>query len=233
VTRPQPEAEPKPPSKSERTRQAVLDAAARLFARNGYADTSLAQIADEVGIKAGSLYYHFDSKEELVYEVLRFGVTHSLEHTRAEVARLGARAPAAEQLRAAIQAHLDSLHELGDYASAGLKIVEQAPRPIRRRQYANQRRYGEYWHDLLARAQAAGVLPAGVDLLTARLLLFGAMNSTVAWPEGAQRSTGLTTRCSRCWRAASSAARSRSSPAAAPASAAPPRSRSRARARTS
>jgi AcrR family transcriptional regulator len=189
VTRPQPESEPRP-SKSERTRQSVLDAAARLFARNGYADTSLAQIADEVGIKAGSLYYHFDSKEELVYEVLRFGVSHSLEHTRAEVERLGPNAPALAQLRAAIQAHLDSLHELGDYASAGLKIVEQAPRPIRRRQYANQRRYGEWWHALLERAKAAGVLPASADLLTTRLFLFGAMNSTVAWPESAQRPTG-------------------------------------------
>jgi AcrR family transcriptional regulator len=176
-------------TKSERTRQSVLDAAARLFARNGYADTSLAQIADEVGIKAGSLYYHFDSKEALVYEVLRFGVAHSLEHTRAQVEALGERAPAAERLRVAIQAHLDSLHELGDYATAGLRIVEQAPRPIRRRQYANQRRYGEYWQGLLERAQAEGVLPAGADLLPVRLFLFGAMNSTVAWPDAAQRST--------------------------------------------
>lgn len=189
MTRPQPDADVRPPSKSERTRQSVLDAAARLFARNGYADTSLAHIAEAVGIKTGSLYYHFESKEELVYEVLRFGVTHSLEHTRAEVEALGPNASAAERLRAAIRAHLDSLHELGDYASAGLRIVEQAPRPIRRKQYANQRRYGEYWHGLLERAQAEGVLPSGVDLLTTRLFLFGAMNSTVAWPETAQRST--------------------------------------------
>ena len=176
-------------TKSERTRQSVLDAAARRFARNGYAETSLAQIADEVGTKAGSLYYHFDSKEELVYEVLRFGVSHSLEHTRAQVEALGPDAPAAERLRAAIRAHLDSLHELGDYASAGLRIVEQAPRPIRRRQYANQRRYGEYWHELLAQAQAEGVLPAAADLLTTRLFLFGAMNGTVSWPDAAQRPT--------------------------------------------
>ena len=190
MTRPQPDAAARPSSTSERTRQSVLDAAARLFARNGYADTSLAQIAHAAGIKTGSLYYHFASKEELVYEVLRFGVAHSLEHTRAQVEALGPGASAAERLRAAIRAHLDSLHELGDYASAGLRIVEQAPKPIRRKQYANQRRYGEYWHGLLERAQAAGALPRGADLLTTRLFLFGAMNSTVAWPESAQRSTG-------------------------------------------
>ena len=181
--------EARPAKKSERTRQSVLDAAAQLFANNGYADTNLSDIAARAGIKTGSLYYHFASKEELVYEVLRYGVTRSFEHTRAQVEQLGARAPAAAQLRAAIQAHLDSLHSLGDYASAGLRIVEQAPRTIRKKQYVNQRRYGEYWHTLLERAQAQGVLPRELDLLAARLFLFGAMNSTVAWPATAQQPT--------------------------------------------
>ena len=181
------EAGVRPERKSERTRRGILDAAARLFARRGYADTNLADIALEVGIKTGSLYYHFASKEELVYDVLRFGTAHSLEHTRAEVERSGPTASAAARLRVAIRAHLDSLHHLGDYASAGLRIVEQAPRPIRKKQYANQRRYGEYWHELLASARAEGALPREADLLALRLFLFGAMNSTASWPATAQR----------------------------------------------
>ncbi|HEY8120547.1 MAG TPA: TetR family transcriptional regulator, partial [Myxococcota bacterium] len=98
------------PRKSERTRQAVIDAAARLFARRGYAGTNLSDIAAEAGIKTGSLYYHFDSKEQLVYEVLRFGTAHSYENTRAAVAALGPGATATLALRTAIEAHLDSLH---------------------------------------------------------------------------------------------------------------------------
>lgn len=175
--------------KSERTRRAVLDAAARLFARRGYAGTNLAEIAAEAGIKTGSLYYHFDSKDELVSEVLRYGTAHSHEHARAAVAALGPRASAVARLRAAVGAHLDSLHHLGDYALAGLRIVEQAPQPIRRNQYANQRRYGEYWQMLLEDARADGVLPHGVDLLALRLFLFDAMNGTVTWPASARRST--------------------------------------------
>jgi TetR/AcrR family transcriptional regulator, cholesterol catabolism regulator len=178
-----------PATKSERTRQGVLDAAAHLFASKGYADTSMSDIAAEAGIKAGSVYYHFASKDELVYEVLRFGVTHSFEHTRAEVERLGTGASASVQLRVAIHAHLESLHSLGDYASAGLGIVEQAPRAIRKKQYANQRHYGDYWHRLLERAQAESTLPSGIDLLSVRLFLFAAMNSTAAWPATARQST--------------------------------------------
>ena len=174
--------------KSDRTRQTVLDAAARLFARRGYAGTSLSDVAAEAGIRTGSLYYHFDAKEELVYEVLRFGIAHSFEHTRAAVEALGQSATAGAQLRAAIEAHLASLHGLGDYALAGLRIVEQAPQPIRRNQYANQRRYGEYWQTLIQRAQREGILPDGMDLLALRLFLFDAMNGTVTWPASAQRS---------------------------------------------
>jgi AcrR family transcriptional regulator len=177
------------PRKSDRTRQSVLDAAARLFARRGYAGTNLSDIAAEAGIKTGSLYYHFDSKDELVGEVLRFGTAHSFEHARAAVDALGARASAARRLRAAVEAHLDSLHHLGDYALAGLRIVEQAPQPVRRNQYANQRRYGEYWQGLLEAARDEDALPAGVELLQLRLFLFDAMNGTVTWPASARRST--------------------------------------------
>jgi AcrR family transcriptional regulator len=181
----------KPPSprKSQRTRGRVLDAAARLFAKSGYAHTNLSDVAAAAGMKAGSLYYHFDSKEALVEEVLRYGTTHSFDHVKAEVERLGPTARPAEQLRTAIRAHLDSLHTLGDYASAGLRIVDQAPEAIRKRQYAIHRRYGDYWHGLLERAQSAGLLAPNLDLLLARLLLFGAMNGSVDWPASARRST--------------------------------------------
>ena len=48
-------------------REQILDAAAKVLARRGYAATTLAEIAEEVGSAgAGSLYYHFDSREQLI-----------------------------------------------------------------------------------------------------------------------------------------------------------------------
>lgn len=52
------------------TRRALLDAAAELFANHGIEATSLDEIAKHVGLTKGAVYAHFDSKAELVEEVL-------------------------------------------------------------------------------------------------------------------------------------------------------------------
>ena len=61
-------------SKSERTREAILAAAARLFRYQGYHATTMRDIAQKSGVEAGSIYYHFQSKDEILSEVLDIGV---------------------------------------------------------------------------------------------------------------------------------------------------------------
>jgi TetR/AcrR family transcriptional regulator, cholesterol catabolism regulator len=51
-------------------RAELLAAAARVFAERGYAATTVREVADAAGILGGSLYYHFDSKESMVDEIL-------------------------------------------------------------------------------------------------------------------------------------------------------------------
>ena len=58
------------PSRSPREQQ-ILDAAAVVFYEKGYAAASIQDVADAVGILKGSLYYYIDSKEDLLFEILR------------------------------------------------------------------------------------------------------------------------------------------------------------------
>jgi AcrR family transcriptional regulator len=52
------------------TRERILDAALRLFAERGYDATSMREIAEQVGTTKAALYYHFDTKAEIVREML-------------------------------------------------------------------------------------------------------------------------------------------------------------------
>lgn len=167
-------------SKSERTRRRILDAAAAVFSQQGYG-ARLSDIADGAGMKAGSLYYHFESREELVAEVLRRAIQSSWDEVAMAVGRLPSTATGLERLAAAIRAHTLAIVSRSAYAKAQARIVGQLPAELARTHRQDMREYGAYWEDLFRAAQASGEIAADVDLLTARMLAFGAMNWTAEW----------------------------------------------------
>lgn len=81
----------------------LLDAALRLFARNGFAGTSIRDIAAEAGLTSAALYSHFPSKEHLLAELVRAG--HDEHHTRLRRALLDG-GDVSDQLRNVVRAHV-------------------------------------------------------------------------------------------------------------------------------
>jgi AcrR family transcriptional regulator len=63
-------------------REQILDAAAALFAERGFAATTTRMIAERVGVRQASLYYHFAGKDELLIELLTTSVRPSLDAVR-------------------------------------------------------------------------------------------------------------------------------------------------------
>ncbi len=55
---------------SEQTRQRIIKAATQLFARKGFYGTSIAHLAQAVGLTKGALYHHFESKDALFFAVI-------------------------------------------------------------------------------------------------------------------------------------------------------------------
>ena len=172
--------------KSDVTRQRILDCAALVFSEKGYAGARLADIAAAAGMQAGSLYYHFPGRDELVEEVLGQGVARTQERVRQEVEALPADATALDRLRAAIAGHVLAVLQIGDYTSANIRIFGQIPEAVRARHLVDQRRYGAYWNELLEAAQAAGEIRADADLSVVRMLILGAANWSAEWyrPDG-------------------------------------------------
>ncbi|RRA49320.1 TetR/AcrR family transcriptional regulator [Acidipila sp. EB88] len=61
-------------SKGEDTRQRIVEIAAPLFNERGFAGCSMADVMEATGLEKGGIYRHFDSKEALAVEVLKYSV---------------------------------------------------------------------------------------------------------------------------------------------------------------
>ena len=91
------------------TRQALIQAAERVFAERGYEETQTPDIAQAAGVSTGAFYRYFDDKREVLYEVLE----QVLARGRAQVAdRLQPERFVATDTRAAIDVVIDVLFEL-------------------------------------------------------------------------------------------------------------------------
>lgn len=168
-------------SKSEVSRWNILDAAAATFRRKGYAATRLTDIAAAANMQAGSIYYHFESKEQILQEVLDIGIRRVFEAVRAEVEAMPAAASHRARLHGAIGAHLTALLQLGDYTSANVRNFDHVPDEVQERNLALRRAYDTYWRRLLEDAKAAGEVHADVPLQLVRMFLLGALNGSIEW----------------------------------------------------
>jgi AcrR family transcriptional regulator len=86
------------------TRNAILESATRLFGSQGYAGTTMRDIAGAVGVLPGSLYTHIDGKEALLREIVESGIDKVLALADATVEAGGS---PEKQLNALIRGHVE------------------------------------------------------------------------------------------------------------------------------
>jgi len=161
------------------SRARLIAVSARLFAKGGFEATSMRDIAGEAGMLAGSMYYHFPSKNDLIAAVYQAGVAEIGAAVDQAVAK--ARGPWA-RLEAACTAHLGSL--LSDRAHAAVMTADlgRLDRRLRRRLVVLRDGYEERFVELVA----ALPLARGTDRTLWRLQLLGSLNWTPTWyrPKG-------------------------------------------------
>ncbi len=109
------------PGLAARRREEILDAAAVVFARRGYPDTDLQDVADSLGVAKGTLYRYFPSKEKLFLAAVDRGMRRLREHVRGAYASIP---DPIERLTVAIRAYLEFFRDHPDQAE--LLIIERA-----------------------------------------------------------------------------------------------------------
>jgi TetR/AcrR family transcriptional regulator, cholesterol catabolism regulator len=163
------------------TREQILAVAARLFSERGYANTTLRQIAQEAGIQAGSIYYHFDGKDEIAACVLDEGIAAVTDAVRRRLDALPSDADMRSRLGAAVEGHLWGMLHRGEFTAAHIRIYRYVSDAARARHRSIRSAYTRLWDGLLKQAADAGLLRRDIPVAMVRQFLVGALNWPVDW----------------------------------------------------
>ena len=175
-----PDRPPASTTKSAKTRARILDATAHILCRKGFSGTRLSDIADRAECQAPAIYYYFDSREDLIEEVIWQGMARLNVHVRDAVAAAKDASPT-ERLNIALEEHLRFILTESDYTMAAIRNAAQMPLDLRDRQLAEQQKYAVLWRQLFTDVRTAGQLRPGVDERLARMLILGSLNWSIEW----------------------------------------------------
>ncbi len=168
-------------NKNSKRRKELVAIAARLFCNQGYETTTVRMLADAMGIKSGSLFHHFNDKQEILYAVIESGMLHAIEIAKQALST--AKTPR-EKLLALAKAHLSTL--LDDRDAHVVAIYEWRSLTQASRELLVELRdaYEANWREVISECYDAGLLNGDQSLQ--RHLALGALNWTVQWyyPEG-------------------------------------------------
>ena len=132
-------------------RQAIVEAAARLFAELGYTDCEMERVASELGIAKGTLYLYFSSKEELFYASVDNGMRQMQKAVNVAADQV---LEPFEQISQAIRAYFQFFEDHPEHVE--LLIQERANFKHRKRptyfeyREANRGRWRDLWTRLIA-----------------------------------------------------------------------------------
>jgi AcrR family transcriptional regulator len=163
-------------------RDAILAAAADLFAERGYPSASVSDLAAALGVSKALLYHYYRDKEQLLADI----VDRYLDSLVALVAEVAARPLQGEAL---LQALIENLMRVYEHSAAYHRVLVQDLKYLssthRRRAQLKQRRVVETF------AAAVGALAPELEsrqlLKPVTMLLFGMMNWTFTWLHGRGR----------------------------------------------
>jgi len=152
----------------------VLQSAASCFRQRGYDAASMRDIARDAGMKAGSLYYHFPSKSELLVAVHEEGIRRITARVESAI---DTRELPRKQLEAAMVAHLEALLDEGDFAQVVIRELPMLTEQQRRRLVGLRDAYEDIFRQLI------DGLPIEKDRTRRhlRMLLLGGLNWTRTW----------------------------------------------------
>jgi len=161
-------------TRSNNRRGPIIEAAARLFATQGFEATTMRDIANQAGILVGSIYYHFPSKEELFVAGYAAGMTYVQD---AVLRAIVDETDPMQRLEKAIIAHCEALNHEDAILNIMMPTIDDALGEHKVTLTRMRDKYDAIFAKLLADLELA----PGLDPKVFRLNLLGTMNYTRFW----------------------------------------------------
>ena len=173
--------------KRRRRREEILHSALRAFRDKGYHNTTLADIADQLGVRKTALYHYFPDKESILYACHRESLSE-LDRLLSEAHRLDS---GREQLAYAIREHVRVMTDTLEGSPLAFEVTALSPK--RQKEIIGARdRYERALRRMIDRGIEQGEFRF-VDTKLATFAILGAINWIARWyrPEGSTKSEAL------------------------------------------
>jgi TetR/AcrR family fatty acid metabolism transcriptional regulator len=162
--------------------QAIVDAAIRVFARNGYYNSRVSDIAREAGIASGTIYLYFKTKDEILVTLFREKMAEWVAHARREIA---AEVDAVAKIRRLVALHFTVLEKNPELAEVVQVELRQGHKFFRGASAHEVSAYFTLIASVLEDGIAAGQFRRDVPVKVATKMLFGAMDQlATSWVLG-------------------------------------------------
>ena len=162
--------------------QQIIHAAVRVFARKGYYNSRVADIAREAGIAAGTIYLYFKTKDDILVTLFRDKMAEFVDALRKAIA---GEPDAASKVRRLVSLHFRMLEENPDLAEVVQVELRQGQKFFRG---ASGQEIGAYFaliSSVLEEGVAEGRFRPGLPVKVATKMLFGAMDQmATSWVLG-------------------------------------------------
>ncbi|MFH1003771.1 MAG: TetR/AcrR family transcriptional regulator [Chloroflexota bacterium] len=160
-------------------REQILQVASRIFREKTYHGTSLQDIADAVGMQKGSLYYYFNSKEDLLGSI----VTEALAVIDRRLADIASRQMSPpDRLREIIRSHIRFNHEYQEATTLFLAERNVISALWREEMVESRKRRDGLLHRTLKEGIREGIYRCEDLQLTVRAIV-GMLNASAFWYE--------------------------------------------------
>ncbi|MCB2227796.1 MAG: TetR/AcrR family transcriptional regulator [Desulfarculaceae bacterium] len=160
-------------SKTEARKEQILKAAERIFARKGYHDSTIAEIAKEAHVSEGSIYEYFDTKEKLLFTIPEAFSNKVHEQNKFHLQLIRG---AANRLRATIYLYLHVWQEYPDYAVINLLILKGNENFRRTEGYRFIREGFQGTTQIIKEGIASGEFRSDIDPYVIRSVLMGTVD---------------------------------------------------------